>query len=566
MRHGLLILLLAGCPIGPRTDDDPADESDTDTDTDTDSDTDSDTDADSDTDTDPPDSILLQGGAVTCANPAARAEQPFDRLAVIEDEVFDVESPSLFVGGGLAVADLTGDGVIDLFLPSRYDLQFLVGHEALDGTLSWTDATDTLPPFPERTAGATVVDYDGDADLDLFIATFRGFNLLFENDGTGQFTDVTDTAGLAGNLEGRNMSNSWGDWDGDGDLDPFVAGYGELGNPLPDGDPSSIYRNNGDGTFTDFSSRLPSDHQKAHTFIGNWTDIDGDRIPELYLVNDFGWYYPNPVLRYDGANFVEDHTVDGLDVSMESMGLGIGDLNDDEIQDFIVAAWNRISLLLSDGTSTAWWDHAASAGIGTDDTTDRNVAWGTELNDLDNDGDLDAFVAFGFLKVSKDNPKEQPDALFVNDGSNAFTQEAEAWGVADTTRSRGFVVADINNDGWLDMLKRDLRGPTLIDIARCGDDHWLRVGLSMPGMNRFGIGAKVRITKSSGQKSWVRWVQAGGTSYTSSKYPEVHFGLGTVDLVDIDVFWPDGMVDHFDNVGANQRVTVQRYAPFEPAP
>jgi hypothetical protein len=519
---------------------------------------------DTEAETDPPTSaavLVSQGIEQLCAAPAQRADHPLllhtpagDWL----DEPYDAASDSLFVGGGLAVADLTGDGRLDLLL-TAYDARVALYEGQAD--LSFVDRSSWLPVMPERTSGATAADLDGDGDLDVHVTVFRGPDVTLLNDGTGHFVDVAQARGLQGDPNGRTMSSSWTDLDRDGDLDGFVAGYGRLSDgdgTIPPGDPSHVFVQQPDGTFVDLVAALADPHplRGGHSFLGGFTDVNDDAWPDLFLVNDFGWRFPTMLLHNrEGALIWEGET--GVELRWENMGLGIGDLNHDLVPDFLVGAWDHLGLLMSrDG---AWFESSALHRLQPDHDAGQRVAWGTELADVDNDGDLDAFVAFGFLPVTSNNvnPANQPDALFLQAEDGTFADVAPAWGVADEGRGRGFVVADLDRNGWLDLIKRDLRGPTRIYLGQCGEGSWVGLHLRQPGANGFAIGA--RVIARAGDQTWVRELRAGGTSYGSGGPPELHFGLGEVQRLDsLEIRWPDGTVHRLHDLPTRRYLTLTR--------
>ena len=269
----------------------------------------------------------------------------------------------------------------------------------------------------------------------------------------------------------------------------------------------------------------------------------------------------NLLLLNAGGHFVLDNNRSGLDLIMSGGGLGIGDLNDDGMLDMLIPQWDAISLMVSNGDGR-WYDHADALGLTTDTAAGQRVGWGAELADLDNDGDLDAVVAYGHLDVDLpmwDNPTRQPDALFLQQPDHTFVDVARQWQVNDKGTQRGFVVADLNQDGWLDLVKRDVFGPDLMYLSRCGDAHWLEIALRDDGsLNTRAVGATVRVR--AGGRTFLRTVSAGGTGFGSGGPPEVHVGLGDVDVVDyIEVVWPDG-TESVVGMGleADQRVQVHR--------
>jgi hypothetical protein len=240
------------------------------------------------------------------------------------------------------------------------------------------------------------------------------------------------------------------------------------------------------------------------------------------------------------------------------MGVAVGDLNGDEVMDFFVTAWDGWRLFES-APGGLWFETSQARGLFPDTLGGQNVAWGTDLGDLDNDGDLDLGVAYGYLQLFSlhNNPTRQPDAVLEQLADGSFVDRAPAWGLADPGRNRSTLWVDLNRDGWLDLVRTDLRAQPTIHLGRCGDAGWLEVEVHQPGMNTFAIGARVRVV--DGDQTWVRDVTAGGVGFASALPAEVHVGLGDRDHVDrVEVRWPDGAWSVMEDVPTRQRLTITR--------
>ncbi len=491
-----------------------------------------------------------------CASPAdSRRFMPLEGGSAWDARPFDPSAGSLFVGGGLGAADFTGDGRLDLMVTAD-ELGFRFWVQQADGTL--TDRTADLPAIPHDSTGVTPVDLDGDGDLDAAVTTFRDGYFLLRNDGLGRFDDATAALGAPVPADRRWMSSSWADLDQDGDLDGFIAAYGALGGGqgLPLGDASLLLQRGATG-FTDLVEGRETDDslKTGHTFAGAFVDLDDDRLPELYLVNDFGFRWPSQALWNEGGTLVTRAAV-GAEQRRENMGLGIGDLNEDGTPDLLVAAWSQLGLFTSSGGQ--WFNVAPSLGLTLAPARGQHVAWGAELGDLDNDGDLDAAVALGFLDVNSGNPTadDQPDAIFLQADDGTFSDAAQTLGLDHPGWTRAILLVDWNRDGFLDVLRTDLRGPTAILLNPCSDAAWTRVRLEQPGPNPFAIGARVRV--QGPERTWTADVRAGGTSYGSAGPPEVHVGLGALERVDLEVTWPDGTVIAYPGVPTRRDVRIVR--------
>jgi hypothetical protein len=378
------------------------------------------------------------------------------------------------------------------------------------------------------------------------------------------------------------MASSWGDYDLDGDLDLYAGNYGYVDETegttsadMPPGEPDFLYQNDGDGTFTDVSTLLPAPVHDGYTYIGGFYDLDADNDLDLYVINDFGMdfrssggpFRVNSVVWNEGGTLVyKEDDASNLQIKMTGMGLGIGDLNGDRWLDLAIPEWKKNKLLMSTGDQRLWIDTADADGFIADLGRDQWVGWGTELGDVDNDGDQDIVTQYGFVANDNEdqwgNPVSQPDGLYIAtpDGAGGYTfvDEAVAWGVNDPFMNRGAVLADLDRDGWLDIGKRDLEGENVLYVSECGQEGWLTIHLRQPGtMNTFAIGAKVEV-EVAGQ-TMVRHLFAGGTGYASSPPPELHFGVGMNDQVDVvRVIWPDGREDEVTGLTTRQQVTLTR--------
>lgn len=512
---------------------------------------------------------ITWSGVKACAEPAKRQEAFWDMKYARR---LPLPPPAFIrlVGGGVALADLTGDGHIDVFMPGIDVHQIHVNQG--DGT--FVEQFDSLVPNTvdlTMSTGASVADVEGDGDLDVFVTRWNLPDVLLLNEGDGSFVDGTSASGITGTARGQ--TSTWGDLDGDGDLDLFVGNYG----PKPAdafavedfevGDASQLWENQGDGTFVDRSTMIPGDLHAGYTFMAGWHDLDGDLAPELLVVNDFGWARPSRLLWNRGGTLQEDDGGAGFHIPFAGMGLGVGDVNGDGVPDFAQSSWKASSLLLSVGGPT--WGEAAEAwgflptwewGGAGDEPNDWNnpqqiFGWGTELVDIDNDADLDLLVNFGaWDEWSKKTV--MTDALYLQD-ANRFTDHGPAWGFDTEGPSRGLATADLNGDGWPDVVKRVLDERTPMYLSRCGDAAWLKVVPRMPAPNTFAVGTRITVRHDGAQ--WVRWITGGGTGMYGSGPPEALVGLGDRDTVDaVEIAWPDGVVTTLEDVQTRRVLDIRR--------
>ncbi|MCA9488768.1 MAG: CRTAC1 family protein [Myxococcales bacterium] len=525
-----------------------------------------------------PPGLTVTASRRACADPGARAADPYEDRA----EPVPPASRAYVWGGGGAVGDLDDDGFPDVLVSTEQGLR--VGWGTADGPEPFVP----FAPGPDLTyaAGLALADIDGDEDLDLFVARYvgepapsSGPDALLRNDGGRVFTDITEAAGVGGcgvhHRTGepgcfQSTMASFGDLDGDGDLDLFVGRYGwlidEPGTTVADlepADPDQLYRNEGDGTFTDISDQIPPEVHDGYVFAGGFLDLDGDGWQDLYLVHDFGNVSPNAVLRNRQGVLVWDRwSLDGLQRVMSGMSMGIADLNHDGAPDFAMPEWGTATLLESRAELGVWVDVAVPTGFRVPGA-ELQVGWGTLGGDLDNDGDVDLYNPYGWLELDNPgwiNPTAQRDAVLLQepDGDGyVFRDTAPAWGLDAPGAGRGVMLADLDRDGWLDPIVRQVDGDTLVHHARCGAEAWLEVELRQPGRaNTRAVGARVAFV--AGGRRELRWVVAGGTGYGIGEPPEVHVGLGALERVDVEITWPDGAIDVLRDVRTHQRLVVRR--------
>ncbi|MBE7504109.1 MAG: CRTAC1 family protein [Verrucomicrobiales bacterium] len=492
------------------------------------------------------------------------------------------------VSCGLATFDYDGDGDVDIYF---------VNGAPLPGA-----STDGPPPrnalyrneggwrFTDVTAAAGVGDtgyglgvctgdYDNDGDLDLYVNNF-GPNVLYRNNGDGTFTDVTLRAGVAaGNQVGAGAA--FFDMDGDGDLDLFVANYvaftfenhhishmsgfpayvGPLNYPPT---ANVLYRNNGDGTFTDVSvaAGIAAHRGTGMGLIAADYDADGDT--DLIVGNDLG---ANFVFQNDGTGRFTEVALplglayDALGNVHGTMAVECADWNNDGWLDFYMTSYQRqLATLYESRRGRFFEDVTRPTGAGTD--TYAHVTWGTALVDLDNDSHRDLFIACGHLL---DNVEQFDDTtsyparnlVLRNTGQGRFINVSDQCGdgLLPKLSSRGAAFDDLDNDGDIDVvILNSRREPTILRNDSATGHRWLQVQLRGTATNRDGIGA--RVTVVAGDLTLIDEVHSG-RSYQSDFGKRLHFGLGHRTAVDeVRVQWVGGGVDRFRPKGVNRLLTL----------
>jgi hypothetical protein len=457
---------------------------------------------------------------------------------------------------GAAWTDSNGDGELDLFVPRREAPARLWINRS--GIFSEEAAPRGVADAGPMALGVSSADYDNDGDQDLYV-TNEGPNRLFRNNGDGHFQESAQIAGIAD--DGPGQSSSWADYDSDGDLDLFVANYFRC--PLTDSYPDKLYRNEGDGTFSDQTDLLHVDGSTAGPgFQGAWFDYDRDGDVDLYLANDF-WgkgAEPNFLWRNDGPDgvdgwrFVNVSRDTGAALSINTMGIGVGDYDRDRDLDLALSNIRPAKLLRNEGGTTfseigVW----ARVGGWTQDADTPAITWGPEFIDLNNDGWEDLYIAAG---STSGGDRFQPNYVFTNARDGRFLDHRAPSGAGDTAPSRAVVPADYDRDGRVDLFVVNNSGsPRLYRNVTGGRAHWLEVDLKGTVGSRDPCGALV-LAKLK-RAVLMRQVMCGGTSLGSSRDRVVHFGLGRAEKVrKLIIRWPSGQRQTLHRVPANRVIEI----------
>lgn len=478
------------------------------------------------------------------------------------------------LGSGSAWADYDNDGDIDAFITNDGAANWLYrndGDTNSDGLPNYTDVAASLGvDDPGGVAHSAVfIDYDNDGDQDLYVTNWNDGtqphgNVLYENQlietGSVSFVDVTATAGIAD--DGRAITAGWGDFDNDGFLDVYLAKHTSCGS-----DPSihlqdHLYRNNGDGTFTDYSEFLctttggtlpcPGDIE-GRGFSPGWFDYDNDGDADLYLVNDINASTnPNRMWRNDGAGcggwcFTEVSAAAGTDLAVNGMGLGIGDMNNDGFLDIAFSDVGLAHLLSNNGDGT-FDDISLDSGM------PAGVTWGTVFFDYDNDGWLDLFLASGSIHDPNNNPA---DLMLRNRGGDGvidtFEDVSNDTGLNHTGRGRHAAIVDFDNDGYVDLIVGNYGQDYRLYRNTTGDGanpgHFLNITVEGTDSNRDGIGTRVIVT--AGGVTQIREISSGPT-HGGGDYRAAYFGLGSETSATVTIEWPNGEVQNLGTVSADQ--------------
>lgn len=503
-----------------------------------------------------------------------------------------------------AVGDFNDDGFDDVFLVSSR-----LGYEnALyknKGGKSFENVTArsglaNLNDEKNACAGAVWFDYDNNNQLDLFIMRL-GHNRLFRNNGDGTFADVTAASGL-GRKHHNTIATVAFDYNNDGYLDLLCGGFfaddidlfdlkttrflPREGKNGDNGGSKVLYKNNGDGTFTDVTAKAGINNTGFTAALGH-ADYDNDGWQDFYIANDFG---PDKLYRNNGDGTFADVTQKTIGVDgKKGMNVDFGDFNNDGFLDIYVTnitePWfrecNMFWLNMGNGTFVN-----VSQENGTCDT---GWGWAGKFLDFDNDGLLDLYVANGFISGSdedyvkdvglwqsgqlKTGGTELIDALswpgvngktfcgyernrlFHNQGNDTFIDVAKESGVDLIYDSRGVCLMDFDNDGAMDMLVTNSnQEPVLYHNCLAKRNNWIELKLKGVQSNRNAIGARISIT--TGKTTQIREINCGN-GYASQSTVRAHFGLGENTRADaIQIKWPGGLTQTLKDVRANQILSL----------
>ncbi len=500
-------------------------------------------------------------------------------------------------GSGIAFFDYDNDGWLDIYLTNgnRLDAHWAAGKQPSthlfknnrDGT--FTDVTEKSGlGRPGWQTGVCLGDYDNDGWDDLF-CTFWGHNILFHNNGNGTFTDVTRKAGL------QQEHGRWGtgctffDYDRDGHLDLFVCNFVKLDPDKPltmdqqsfcqwkgvptmcgprglPGDTNILYHNNGDGTFTDVSEKagiLKPGPRYSITSVSY--DFDNDGWPDIYVAVDSE---PSIMFKnnHDGT-FTDVAVMAGCAYNDDGheqagMGLGVADYDCDGWFDIFKTnfADDTCNLYHNNGDGT-FSDLSFDSGVGINNSY---VAWGCGFIDYDNDGWSDIVQVNGHVYPEIDHYNfgetfKNPRLVYKNLGNGHFKDVSATMGPGMTAKysSRGAAFGDFDNDGGMDVLILNMNElPSLLKNVGGNKQNWIKIKLVGTKCNRTAIGARVRVV--AGKHVQMDEVSSG-TSVMSQNDLRLHFGLGSIEMVDlIEVKWPTTQkLEKFLQVKANQIITIR---------
>ncbi len=490
------------------------------------------------------------------------------------------------MGGGVAFFDFDKDGLLDIFLvnggetprgKSPMPVWNALYRNLGNGKFEDVATKAGVDQVPFYGMGAAAGDYDNDGFEDLYVTGYPS-SALFHNNGNGNFTDVTEKAGVKNSGQWA-ASAAWFDYDRDGFLDLLVCNYARFSFDHPkrcemggirtyceqkayEGAPLRLYHNNRDGTFTDVSSPSGIGHYVGRALGVVSIDVNDDGWPDLFVARDAS---PNLLLINKGDGTFQDVALDAEvaydpnGVAKAGMGVDAGDVMGDGQPDFVVTNFNDEyhSLFLNPG-SFPYNDSTVRSRLA--GYTKWYVGWGTHFIDYDNDGNLDLVIVNGHINqvielTRHDVTYKEPPLLLRNAGRGIFERVGEQAGSAFRTDydARGLAVGDFDNDGDLDAIFTCLKErPVLLRNNVGQDNSWIGFQLEGQKSNRDAIGAKLSVQAGSGKL--VRWI-TGGSSYLASHDKRALFGLGAGPAphsVEVEIRWPSGIFQRLSGLEPNR--------------
>ena len=497
---------------------------------------------------------------------------------------------------GTAVFDYNNDGLPDLYfvngaaVPSldKSSPRYYNRLYRNEGDGKFTDVTDSAGLRGAGYGmGVAVADYDNDGYEDVFVAGVNR-NQLFHNNGNGTFTDVTGHAGLTGlDHSGRkpwSVSAGWFDYDNDGYLDLIVVNYvrwsadnepacfiekirGYCSPSGYEGEPSLLFHNNGDGTFTDVSQRSGIGKQVGKGMGVAFADYDGDGFTDIFVANDT---FRNFLFHNNGnGTFSEVAILAGVAYnedgkSIAGMGTDFRDIDNDGRPDIFVVGMIGDTFPLFRNRGRYFEDITRTSGVAT--ATTRLTAWGAGAFDFDNDGHKDLFAACSAILDNSEEidhlPSKLPNLLLRNLGTEkqhgtTFADISAGAGFVAPGAHRGAAFGDLNNDGKIDIVVTNLNARPEILMNRSQNvNHWLTVNLVGTKSNRDGLGAQIKLSPFGGSPQYNHATTSVG--YGGSSDRRVHFGLGSAAKVEkLEIAWPSGIHQTLADISADRILTVR---------
>jgi enediyne biosynthesis protein E4 len=509
----------------------------------------------------------------------------------------DIKYPFETLGGAVAALDYDNDGHVDLLFlngapspehvrtdPATFNRLY---RNSGDGTFKDVTARSGLSGegikgYPQ---GIAIGDYDNDGFPDVYVTNY-GDNVLYHNNGDGTFTNATEKAGVAMSTHPFKASACWIDVDNDGYLDLFVTHYFQWTFKDNAGDycgvkkpgwrsyctpdvfkplPNVLYRNNGDGTFTDISEKAGLNKSLGKGMGVAIADYDNDGRMDIFVTND---KTPNFLYHNEGGGVFREVALEAgvfanqAGTMVSGMGCDFQDYNNDGLPDvFYTDLVHELFTLFTNQGGGLFQDDTYRSGLR--QLSLQHSGWSNRICDMDNDGWKDILAVGSHVvdNVELYNPSvryKETCFVFRNLGNGKFedlTPRMDA-SFQVSGANRGLAVADFDNDGWLDAAVNRLNDTPLLFKKKGGpENHWLLLRLKGTKSNRDAIGTRLQLTLPSGKKQYQHVTTANGIYSAGDK--RVHFGFGTETEVKLlEVLWPSGARQRLENLKADQLLDI----------
>ena len=488
--------------------------------------------------------IYNLGMGVLCATSYLQSfSQNFVNVAPAMGIFHSVDTDLLYGGNGVSFFDFDNDGWDDItFIQENDSILFYKNNNGV------FDLIPSIVYNPVQTRQVLWVDYDNDGDNDLFITATNGLARLLNNDGSFNFTDVSVAAGLS-IFTTNNFGVSFADYDNDGFLDFYLARYFLSGNAADPNQTNALYRNNGDGTFTNVTIAAGVGNGIQPTFMGVWIDVDNNSLPDLYVIND-RVLWGNTLYINNGDGTFTDYTIEsGTEMFGEDpMCATFEDFDNDSDLDIICSNGGppskpiRFYINNSDSTFT---QVPGALGIHVDVT--HHCTWGANWIDVDNDAYRDLYVATGLLTLDASN--EIRSYLFMSNNATSFTDSPGLFANNHIAASYGCAKGDINNDGFADLVVQNAKNFNSFiwqnELVNTSQNHYVKITLEGTVSNKMAIGSWVKLYCDN--NVYTHYTRLG-ESFVSQNSQHYIFGVGDYEKVDsIIVSYPSGTTDVYYN-------------------
>ncbi len=472
---------------------------------------------------------------------------------------FDIRRDRQYMAAGVAAGDFDRDGWVDLYVTRGSIGANLLYRNLGNGQFEDVAEAAGVNLDGKENSGATFADFDGDGWLDLLVAGINTTTqpVLFRNNRNGSFSDVTMSAGLP--VVSQSMGASFADYDKDGDLDFWLTHW------TANNQQKYLWRNNGDGTFTDASAAAGIDAVMSDYTV-NFSDINNDTWPDVLVAADFTT--SEIYLNQQNGSFAR--TTSAVISDENGMGAAVGDYdNDGDLDWFVSSIFDERGKLENVGNFNFNWGVSGNRlyqnqGDGSfADLTDQGGVrvggwgWGSCFADFNNDSHLDLFQVNGYSSAQHFTTAPfEADAsrLFISSGQGNFSERSFEVGIADNLQGRGIVCFDYDRDGDIDIFVANNEQRPLLYENRGITNHWLQIKVGGEQLNSESIGARVYVTANG--VTQMRELQAG-SNFMSQNPVIAHFGLGKSTLAaNVRVVWPSGAERSLNDVTADQVVFI----------